>query len=169
MIANGGSMKCGGHRENVHLQIGHYHLKSHMFSIEMGGCDIVLGVEWLRTLCPILMEFKELTMQFQQEGQSYQFQGLVVGSPEINNSRRMEKILNKDHSGIIAQLHSIHVVETPFVHPDLQDILSKHQDVFSTPQGLPPSHGDHDNSIPLFLGSLPPNVIPYRHPFDQKN
>jgi hypothetical protein len=44
MIANGGSMKCGGHYENVHLQIGDYHLKSHMFSIDMGGCDIVLGV-----------------------------------------------------------------------------------------------------------------------------
>jgi len=43
MIANGGSMKCGGHCENVRLQIGDYHLKSHMFSIDMGGCDIVLG------------------------------------------------------------------------------------------------------------------------------
>jgi hypothetical protein len=50
MIANGGSMKCGGHCENVCLQIGDYSLKSHMFSIEMGGCDIVLGVEWLHTL-----------------------------------------------------------------------------------------------------------------------
>jgi hypothetical protein len=43
MIANGGSMKCGGRCENVCLQIGDYHLKSHMFSIDMGGCDIVLG------------------------------------------------------------------------------------------------------------------------------
>jgi hypothetical protein len=57
MIANGSSMKCGGHCENVHLQIGDYHLKSHMFAIDMGGCDIVLGVEWLRTLGPILMDF----------------------------------------------------------------------------------------------------------------
>jgi hypothetical protein len=43
MIANGGSMKCGGHCENVHLQIGDYHMKSHMFSIDMGSCEIVLG------------------------------------------------------------------------------------------------------------------------------
>jgi hypothetical protein len=58
MIANGGSMKCGGHCENVCLQIGDYSLKSHMFSIEMGGCDIVLGVEWLHTLGPITMDFQ---------------------------------------------------------------------------------------------------------------
>jgi hypothetical protein len=57
MIANGGSMKCGGHCENVCLQIGDYHLKSHMFSIDMDGCDIVLGADWLRTLGPILMDF----------------------------------------------------------------------------------------------------------------
>jgi hypothetical protein len=41
--------------------------------------------------------------------------------------------------------------------------------VFSTPQGLPPSHGVHDHSIPLVPGSLPPNIRPYRHPFSQKN
>jgi hypothetical protein len=41
--------------------------------------------------------------------------------------------------------------------------------IFSTPQGLPPSHGVHDHSIPLVSGSLPPNICPYRHPFSQKN
>jgi hypothetical protein len=61
-------MKCGGRCENVCLQIGQYHMKSRMFSIDMGGCDIVLSVEWLRTMGPILMNFKELTMQFNQEG-----------------------------------------------------------------------------------------------------
>jgi hypothetical protein len=64
MIANGGSMKCGGRCENGCLQIGHYQLKYHMFSIDMEGCHIVLGVEWLHSLGPILMDFKELTMQY---------------------------------------------------------------------------------------------------------
>jgi hypothetical protein len=73
MIVDGGSMKCGGHCENVCLQIGDYHLKYHMFSINMGGCDIVLGGEWLRTLGPILMDFKELTMKFNQDRQQYKF------------------------------------------------------------------------------------------------
>jgi hypothetical protein len=62
MIAIGGSMKYGGRCENLRLQIGDYHLKSHMFAIDMGGCDIVLGTDWLRTLGPILMDFKDLTM-----------------------------------------------------------------------------------------------------------
>ena len=71
MIANGGSMKCKGHFENVFLQIGQHNLKYHMFSIDMGGCDIVLGFEWLRTFGPITMDFKDLIMQFQHERQQH--------------------------------------------------------------------------------------------------
>jgi hypothetical protein len=153
MISNGGSMKCGGHCENVRLQIGDYHLKSHMFSIDMGGCDIVLGADWLRTLGPILMDFK----------------GITIGSPEIISSHHMEKLLKKGHFGVIAQLHAIQAIETPSIPQDLQAILSKHQFAFSTPQGLPPSRGVHDHSIPLVPRRLPPNIHLYRHPFSQKN
>jgi hypothetical protein len=81
----------------------------------------------------------------------------------------MEKLLKKGHSGVIAQLHDIQATETPSVPQDLQALLSKHQTVFSTPQGLPPSRGVHDHSIPLVPGSLPPNIRPYCHPFAQKN
>jgi hypothetical protein len=149
MISNGGSMKCGECFENVHLQIGDYHLKSHMLSIDIGSCDIVLGENWLRSLGPILMDFKELTMQFDQEGQQYKFQGIIVGSLNIISSHRMEKMLKKGHSSIIAQLHVIQATETPSVPQDLQSIISKHKIVFSTPMGLPYSRGVHDNSIPL--------------------
>jgi hypothetical protein len=133
MISNGGSMKCGGCCENVRLQIGDHHLKSHMFAIDMGGCDIVLGAYWLRNLGPILMDFKELTMQFDQEGQQYKFQGIIVGSPEIISSHHMENLLTKGHSGVISQLHAIQATKIPLVPQDLQSILSKHQVVFSTP------------------------------------
>jgi hypothetical protein len=169
MIANGVSMKCGGRCENVCLQIGDYHLKSHMFAIDMGGCDIVLGADWLRTLGPILMDSKELTMQFDQEVHQYKFQGITIGSPEIISSYHMEKFLKKIHSGVIAQLHAIQATETPSVPQDLQAILSKNQVVFSTPQGIPPSRGIHDHYITLVPGILPPNIHSYRHPFSQKN
>jgi hypothetical protein len=115
------------------------------------------------------MDFKDLTMQFDQEGHQYKFQGIIANSPEIISSHCMEKLLKKGHSGVIAQLHAIQAIETPSVPQDLQAILSKHQLVFSTPQGLPPSRGVHDHSIPLVLESLPPNIRLYRHPFSQKN
>jgi hypothetical protein len=85
LIANGGTMKCGGRCENVKLQMGDYTLKTHMFSIAMGGCDIVLGVEWLRTLGPITMDYQELYMQFTQEAHTYTLCGLHVGSPKLSS------------------------------------------------------------------------------------
>jgi len=57
MIVNGVPMKYGNECENVKLQMGDYSLKTRMFAIGMGGCDIVLGVEWLRTLGPMTMDF----------------------------------------------------------------------------------------------------------------
>jgi hypothetical protein len=167
MIVNGGSMKCWGHCENVHLQIGHYKFKYHMFSINMGGCDILLVVEWICTLGPISMDFKELIRQVQHEGKQYKFQGITSGSREIIISHHMENLLKKSHSGIIYQLHSIQVVESPSVHPNLQSVISQNHFILKTP--LFPSHINHDHSITLIPISLPPNVHPYPHHFSQKN
>ena len=43
MIVNGGMVKCGGEHKNLKLQMGDYWLKCHMFTIEMGGCGVVLS------------------------------------------------------------------------------------------------------------------------------
>ena len=139
-----------------------------MFSINMGGCDIVLGLEWLRTLGPILMDFKELTMTFTQEGQKYKFQGITFSSLEIISSHRMENIHKKGHSDIIAQLHSIHTTETLFVLPDLQSILSKHQVVFSTPRYFLLPMVFMIIPFPLYLTSFLPMFIPIIIPFPIK-
>jgi hypothetical protein len=71
-------------------------------------------------------------MQFQQEGQQHQFQGIIAGLPEIISSHRMENILKKGHYGIISQPHFIQVVETSSIHPKLQYILSQPQYMFQT-------------------------------------
>jgi hypothetical protein len=79
------------------------------------------------------MDFKELTMEFNQEVHQYKFQGITIGSHEIISSHRMENMLKKGHSSVISQLHAIQATETPSVPQDLQAILSKHQVLFSTP------------------------------------
>ena len=50
-------MPCGDRYENVILQLDAYYLKTHMFSIDMGGCDIVLEEKWLCTLGPVTVDF----------------------------------------------------------------------------------------------------------------
>ena len=150
--------------ENVFLQIGDYSLKSHMYAIEMGGCEIIFGNEWLCTLSPI-------TMIFQQVKHHYTLYRITTSSAKIINSHHMGKLLNKGHSSIIAQLNCIQSFETPYkpIHFDLQLILSKDQVVFDTPQGLRSSCCVNDHFIPIILSNLFPNVYPYHRPFDLEN
>lgn len=51
-----------------------------LFSAEMrilplGGCDMVLGVQWLSTLGPVLWDFQNLRMQFTVMGQTHVLKG----------------------------------------------------------------------------------------------
>lgn len=73
-----------------------------MFSIYMASCDIVLCVDWLHNLGPIIMEFKELYMIFQQDGNLYNLEGITVGSLDIVSSRRIEKLLKKGYCACIS-------------------------------------------------------------------
>eukprot|EP00253_Pinus_taeda_P006430 PITA_06430 len=157
--------------KNVKLQMGDYQLKTHMFAIHMGGCDIVLRTEWLRTLGPITMDFQELYMSFKQNNHTHTFRRLQARAPSIISSHRMEKLLKKGHHGVIAQLNAIQAVEpnSLSIHPKMQQILNNHLPIFDKPHELPPSRGEHDHSITLVLGAQPPNVCPYRYPFAQKN
>jgi hypothetical protein len=80
----------------------------------------------------------------------------------------MENLLKKGHSGIISQLNSIQAVETPLCILTSNLYFPNTKIFFPLPMAFP-LPGVHDHSIPLFLGSLPPNVHPYSHPFSQKN
>ena len=52
---------------------------------------------------------------------------------------------------------------------DLQRVIDKHSKVFEDiPKGISPSQ-DHDNDIHFIPRSVPPNIRPYRYPYDQKS
>ena len=59
MIANGGTLPCKGKCHNVRIFIGDCNMRSNMFSMPLGRCDVILGIQWLHTLRPILWDFAE--------------------------------------------------------------------------------------------------------------
>lgn len=99
-----------------------------MFAINMGGCDIVLGAEWLYTLNPITMDFQELYMRFKQNDHTHTFRGLQAGAPSIISSHKMENLLKKGHHGVIAQFNAIQAFEPTslHIHPEMQQGLNNH-------------------------------------------
>ena len=82
----------------------------------------------------------------------------------------MTKLLKKGHRGIIAQLCSLDLkTSRPSISLDLQKVMDKNSKVFQdVPKGLLPPR-DHYHAIQLILGSVPPNIRPYRYPYGHKS
>lgn len=94
-------MKCEVLYENIKLQMRDYHFKTHMLAINMGGYDIVLGVEWIRTLGSITIDFQEIYMSFRKNYHIHTLYGLQVGAPSIISLYQMEISLRKGYHGVI--------------------------------------------------------------------
>ena len=67
----------------------------------LGGCDVILGTKWIRTLGPILCDFDKPWMEFLVNGNKHTFNGLQLVSLNIINSHRMENILKTNSHGVI--------------------------------------------------------------------
>ena len=52
-----------------------------LFHLGGGGCDIVLGVQWLSSVSPVMWDFQQLTFEFNQANIHYK---LVHHSPHAS-------------------------------------------------------------------------------------
>jgi hypothetical protein len=68
MIADRGTKNCSWKCHNIKLNMGEYLLVSIMISIQMGGVDVTLGVQWLQSLGRVALNFKDIFMRCFSKG-----------------------------------------------------------------------------------------------------
>ncbi|KAE8675396.1 C2H2 and C2HC zinc fingers superfamily protein, putative isoform 1 [Hibiscus syriacus] len=145
------------------------HTFSHDFRLlKLGGSDMVLGVDWMKLFSPILMDFNNMTLSFDHEGEQICIQGQqpstelyqISGATLLKMSARDSDIIGH----IILLTMTGHSSSVPI---ELQPILDKYSKVFAEPEGLPPQRS-HDHAIPLIPTATPVNLRPYRFPHNQK-
>jgi hypothetical protein len=78
-ITNGDRLACEGMARHVPLRIGEEEFSITCFGIDLGCFDFILGVDYLRTLGPILWDFEALTLSFWRGDRCVVWRG--VGSP----------------------------------------------------------------------------------------
>lgn len=61
-------------QEKVKIQWFKFPISFHV--LPLGACELVLGVQWLRTLGSVMWDFVDMLMGFQWEGQSIKWPGL---------------------------------------------------------------------------------------------
>jgi len=95
MVANGRTINFSRKCHNIKLSIGEYVLNSSMFSIPMGGVDVVLGVQWLQSLGTITFNFQEFFLNFFWEGKEVELMGITEKPGKVIWYNNMTKLLNK--------------------------------------------------------------------------
>nr|XP_028964667.1 uncharacterized protein LOC108169704 [Malus domestica] len=169
MIANGGTIASKGCCSQIKLQIQQYEYISDFYVLQLGGCDVVLGAQWLRTLGPILWDFDKLKMEFTLGKKHYCISSSPPPpAPTSISTCQVEKLLSQGPFGVVLFFlepeTQVAIVGdlTVLQETELEGLLSRFASVFQAPTTLPPSRS-HDHRIPLLEGSKPPSARPYRY------
>jgi hypothetical protein len=68
MIVDGGTINCSWKFHSINLNMGEYFLDIPIISIQIGGVDVVLGVQWLESSRIVAFNFKYFFMKFSSDG-----------------------------------------------------------------------------------------------------
>ncbi|KAF5476973.1 hypothetical protein F2P56_003657 [Juglans regia] len=168
-VANGQMVQGLGHCSKVKTKIQGIQFNPSYYVLPLGGCDVVLGVDWLESLGDIVWSFVELSMKFVYLGRKVELLGLRLDGLTIEKGGKAMSASMYKGKGLFLQLLLEEDMEkTADLKEDVQQVLTKFPQVFEVPRGLPPSR-PQDHRIPLKEGTQPMTARPYRYPHYQKS
>ncbi|XP_026459874.1 uncharacterized protein LOC113360593 [Papaver somniferum] len=167
-VANGEKIISSGICSQLNWSMQGHKFCGDLRLIPLGGCDIVLGADWLRNLGDVLFNLSKLCITFTYKGRKI----TLTGAPQKSSLSMMSgstvrKFLQKHSHGLVGQLFSISSQPPPSPPPQISSLLTHYKDVFHVPTKLPPTRA-LDHKIPLKPNSEPVNLRPYRSPYLQK-
>ncbi|XP_026459106.1 uncharacterized protein LOC113359736 [Papaver somniferum] len=155
---------------NVQVKLQDYSFSTDFHLLNISGCDVVLGVQWLHTFGPITWDFSRLMMKFRIQDQDVMLLGNNSSSIMLLDAKSMQHLLSIETFAVFLQLSALNTLTTAatILPPELRELLAKYADAFKTPTSLPLKRL-HDHRINLLPDSAPVNVRPYRYPYFQKD
>ncbi|XP_073149101.1 uncharacterized protein [Henckelia pumila] len=172
-LGDGGRITCQGVCKKLCVELDQCDVTIEGYLFDLGGIDLILGVDWLRTLGDIMLNWQKMQMQFSWEGRMV----VLHGDPTLNRSvvslKSIVKFVALEFCGAVVlkwqgDTDGTHSNITLTANKDLQRILAAHAGVFHEPQDLPPKRS-HDHAIVIKEGCGPVSVGPYRYAHRQKD
>lgn len=168
LVGNGNEVVCSQICLAVTIQ-----LQGHSFTVDLHvlplcGADIVMGVQWLKSLGPILTDYNDLTMKFFHQGHLIELKGttnmhlLAVSPPQLRRTLQTQSASEFFHIRVCSPTSP-----SPTTYPEILTILDQFAPLFQPPTTLPPSRPTN-HSIHLLPNSPPFNTRSYRYPHFQK-
>ena len=169
MVANRERVECAGRCQGIRLSIQGITITADYYVLSMAAYQVVLGVQWLKTLGPVETNYKQLTMTFRIDEVRHTLQGLgrqaEASSIEVLHIKECSGL---QRIGFFFQIQPLKNTFSTNTYPSaIQCLLEEFAEVFAPNPSLP-SQRQHDHKIPLQPSTGPVSVHPYRYTYYQK-
>ncbi|MCH83560.1 hypothetical protein A2U01_0004386, partial [Trifolium medium] len=165
-LGDGHKIVSKGICKEVKVQLGQIQVVVDAWVLELGGLDMVLGVSWLSTLGKVVMDWKNLSMQFMHDSKLVKLQSQGNNHESYLNSFLEDKQSKWSTEWWWSQHHQMEANDSE-IPSELEKILQQFAGVFKECIQLPPERSKVHH-IKLFPDHGPINVRPYRYPHHQK-
>uniref|UniRef100_A0A8R7Q9C6 Reverse transcriptase domain-containing protein n=1 Tax=Triticum urartu TaxID=4572 RepID=A0A8R7Q9C6_TRIUA len=170
-VANGEKLVCNSEVPQLNWWIQGQTFEYDLKVIDLGGYDLILGMDWLEAQGEMIFHWKNKWIQFNHKDNMVKLQGITPQLTEDIKEVTLEQTL-KWHKGndvwAVALIHPVFDKKSDNVPAPVQPLLQEFADVFKEPTELPPSR-TLDHAVHLLPGSAPVNSKPYRYSPLQKD
>ena len=163
-VGDGHKVRCQGVCRSLPIELQDLQITQNCYLFELGGVDLVLGMEWLAGLGAIEANFEKLTLTVPMQNKKV----LLKAEPELIKAAISMKMIKgtmlESDQGFVVELKWVEGEKGREAVPDLVvQLLTQFEQVFQEPQGLPP-HQERDHAITIQEGTKILNLRPYKYP-----
>ena len=165
ILGDGSKNVSRGKCEGLLIAIGQNQIQINAFVLEIGGIDVILGMEWLETLGEVRTDWRRKIMIFQQGDKLITLKGYQA--EEFKHALALQEIIHEEEE-IKEEVSEVESQLDKSQTEELESLLQLYQGIFQELQGLPPKR-DHEHAINLRTGAEPVNVRPYKYAYHHKD
>lgn len=153
-----------------------------MIVLPLVCCDLILGIQWLKSLGQILWDFDKLKMEFTTNGRKFVLRGAKTPSFKFINNKSFAQAINKGvelcflsttteaYSFEMPTCHAMKSAEQTCSLPDSSTyLINQYDDIFDKPTASPSTPHGFGHKISMKKGTQPFNLQPYRFSVVQKD
>jgi hypothetical protein len=170
-IASGALMPCTKEVKNFGWWVQDNAFSYNLRVLDLGGYDIILGMDWLELWGEIRCQWKQKWISFQYLDHEVVLQGILPSDTVQLHEISLEQVIECHRENEIwatALIDPVSLKPATDVPPEVKSLLDHYTDIFAEPDTLPPSRV-YDHAIHLMPGAAPVNARPYRYSPLQKD
>lgn len=169
-MADGGKTTSRCKCDNFKWQIQGVTFTHNFRIINLGGCDLILGADWMWEHSPVSINLKENKLSVLKKRIEIEFSGDdKTQEVRMITAKSLDNYLHKNDHGIMVQLFAI-IADTNQGEVDvlILRVLHQYEGVFTEPNELPPKR-NIEHEINLKPGTQPIFQRAYRYSHSLKD